>query len=35
MTAEPDLDLAFEAAEDLPEALVEAAAELCDPIQGI
>ena len=35
MTAEPDLDLAFEAAEDLPESLVQAAADLCDPIGGI
>ena len=31
MTAEPDLDLAFEAAENLPEYLVQAAADLCDP----
>ena len=35
MTAEPDLDLAFEAAEHLPESLVQAAADLCDPIGGI
>ena len=35
MTAEPDLDLAFEAAENLPESLVQPAADLCDPIGGI